>query len=205
MYLHAQTSSAAYYLCLGPHTYQHTWQYFKKEKTDQPVSHPIQQGLSWLTRKAIGLATVTLEVNEYKDDDEVVHIDIAQTLTGGVQGTTERRITNWTENDHTDHIFGHVKGMSRLFGGAEKAGKVRPDVDIQSRVGDEKEDEEVARFLRGEVLVDGEESEGWEVDEAGKWLQSWVTSVNDGWTAEQVKVPPFTISALFFFLFFPPF
>lgn len=65
---------------------------------------------------------------------------------------------------------------------------MRPDVEVQTRVGDEKEDEEVGRFLRGEVLADGSETEGFEVDEGGKWLHSWVRSANNGWTAEQVCI-----------------
>lgn len=58
---------------------------------------------------------------------------------------------------------------------------------MQTKVADEKEQEAVNRFLRGEILADGSETEGFVVGEGeDSWIQSWVQSVNDGWTAEQV-------------------
>lgn len=71
------------------------------------------QGIGWWTRKAIGLATVTLHVKQYIDDDKVTHIDIDQTATGGIKGTTELRTLNWEFKEHTDHIFGELKGKTR--------------------------------------------------------------------------------------------
>src|SRR5438034_10422778 len=95
----------------------------------------MQQGMSWIIRTALSLATVTLHAAEYKDRD-VVHIDIAQTVTGGLRGTTEHRKLDWSVNDHTDHIFGSIKGQSRFLKGAADAdGKIRPDIDIQTKVG----------------------------------------------------------------------
>ncbi|KIY45754.1 hypothetical protein FISHEDRAFT_66807 [Fistulina hepatica ATCC 64428] len=71
------------------------------------------QGVGWLTRKAIGLATITLDINHYRDDEAVEHIDISQTLTGGIPGTTEERTLDWNERTHEDYIFGAVIGKSR--------------------------------------------------------------------------------------------
>ncbi|KAI9513039.1 hypothetical protein F5148DRAFT_1145635 [Russula earlei] len=71
------------------------------------------QGLSWFTRRAIGLATITLYVQHYKDDDGVERIDIDQRLTGGIPGTAENRILDWTFREHEDHLFGAVLGKSR--------------------------------------------------------------------------------------------
>ena len=71
------------------------------------------QGVGWLTRKAIAMATVTLNITHYKDDSAVEHIDIDQVLTGGIPGTSERRILDWTPREHEDHIFGSVCGKSR--------------------------------------------------------------------------------------------
>jgi hypothetical protein len=56
----------------------------------------------------IGLATVTLHVNHYKDDSGVEHIDIKQTLTGGIEGTQEDRILDWATRSHEDKLFGPV-------------------------------------------------------------------------------------------------
>lgn len=71
------------------------------------------QGVSWFTRKAISLATITLYVKHYKDDNQVEHIDIDQVLTGGIKGTTELRTLDWTTREHEDHIFGAVVGRAR--------------------------------------------------------------------------------------------
>ncbi|TFK77238.1 hypothetical protein BDN72DRAFT_890999 [Pluteus cervinus] len=71
------------------------------------------QGVGWFIRKAIAIATITLYVKHYIDADGLEHIDIDQTLTGGIPGTTEKRELDWTERDHKDHIFGAVKGKDR--------------------------------------------------------------------------------------------
>jgi hypothetical protein len=71
------------------------------------------QGIGWLTRKAVGLATITLHTKQYTDSDNITHIDIDQTATGGIKGTTEIRVLNWAERDHKDYFFGHLKGRSR--------------------------------------------------------------------------------------------
>ncbi|KAI0652279.1 hypothetical protein C8Q79DRAFT_922775 [Trametes meyenii] len=71
------------------------------------------QGVSWFTRKAIAMATLYLSVKHYKDDSGIEHIDIEQTLTGGIKGTNEYRILDWTERSHEDHVFGPVIGKSR--------------------------------------------------------------------------------------------
>ncbi|KAF8640776.1 hypothetical protein AX17_000426 [Amanita inopinata Kibby_2008] len=71
------------------------------------------QGVGWWKRKAISIATVTLAIKHYKDDDGIEHIDIDQTLTGGIPGTTEIRVLTWTERPHEDHLFGAVIGKSR--------------------------------------------------------------------------------------------
>lgn len=71
------------------------------------------QGISWLTRKAIGLATITLTIKEYEEGG-VTFVDIEQVGTGGIKGTTEKRHLDGKEGEHKDHIFGHVKGISKF-------------------------------------------------------------------------------------------
>ncbi|KAL6715773.1 hypothetical protein ACLMJK_006734 [Lecanora helva] len=88
----------------------------------------------------------------------ITHIDIKQTATGGISGTTENRTLDWTYRDHKDGIFGAVRGRSRWV--------------KLSELGDEKE------WLR----------EGWEGagEEGAEFVQSWVESVGGGWTADQI-------------------
>ncbi|RHZ74721.1 hypothetical protein CDV55_109057 [Aspergillus turcosus] len=153
------------------------------------------QGISWAVRKAISFATVTLVVKEYPDseDAKVVHVDIDQVLTGGLKGTSEKRISDWVDREHQDHIFGKILGRSRLIRGSKgDDGKVRPAVDINTEIDDPK----VKQFLRGEILIDGSPCEGFLVDNEGEeygegeglFLQSFVVNQDEGygWTAEQI-------------------
>ncbi|KAF2146600.1 uncharacterized protein K452DRAFT_355080 [Aplosporella prunicola CBS 121167] len=124
------------------------------------------QGVGWLTRTAIGLATITLHLKQYKDDAGTERIDIDQTLTGGIRGTREERALNWQWREHSDQIFGHVRGRSRR-------------VAIGALSGEEKNaitDEDIA-FMR----------DGWSEDivQGGELIETYVTSLDNGWTAWQ--------------------
>ncbi|KAL4973691.1 hypothetical protein BDW66DRAFT_99781 [Aspergillus desertorum] len=167
---------------------------------DRTISDPTDpvlamQGLSWFMRTTLSWVTVTLNTKQYQDaehpDDKTVqHIDVDNIVTGGIQGTSEARITDWKRREHSDTIFGRVEGQSRLIRGSVKGGKVRPNVEICTNIQDEK----IGRFLRGEIGADGSETEGFLVDPVGEvfgegeglWLQSWVESADSTWTAEQI-------------------
>lgn len=79
------------------------------------------QGIGWLTRKAVGLATVTLNIKQYNApasepstaSDDFVHIDVEQTATGGLKGTTEHRTLDFEFRPHSDWMFGSNKGRSK--------------------------------------------------------------------------------------------
>jgi hypothetical protein len=66
------------------------------------------QGVGWFKRNVIALSTITLSVKHYKDDGGVEHIDIDQTVTGGIPGTSEDRILDWVERHKEDGLFGFV-------------------------------------------------------------------------------------------------
>ncbi|KAL3464681.1 hypothetical protein BJX64DRAFT_286167 [Aspergillus heterothallicus] len=166
------------------------------ERTISDPTDPVlaMQGLSWFMRTTLAWVSVTLIAKQYQEpgttDKTVQHIDVDNIVTGGVQGSSEQRITDWKKREHSDNIFGKVEGQSRFLRGSAKDGKVRPDVEILTNVDDEK----IGKFLRGEILADGSESEGFLVDKIeegwgageGLWLQSWVESLDSSWTAEQV-------------------
>jgi len=119
------------------------------------------QGIGWWTRKAISLATVTLHTKQYTTEDGHTHIDIEQTATGGIKGTTELRELDWQEREHEDHVFGKLKGRSRWLGldGVEDP------------------------FLKDGWLEGDEEVSG----PAGeKHIESWVANEEKGWTADQI-------------------
>jgi hypothetical protein len=119
-----------------------------------------------LKRKIILLATVTLSIKEYVDAEHITHIDLDQTATGGIQGTTELRILNWNEKAHEDHIFGSLKSRNRWVTDlkASESGNGGPQ----------------HPFL----------TEGWLDEKVGPngegFVQNWVVNEERGWTAEQI-------------------
>ncbi|KAL2064236.1 hypothetical protein VTL71DRAFT_4730 [Oculimacula yallundae] len=118
------------------------------------------QGIGWWTRKAISLATVTLHCKQYTTDG-VTHIDIDQTATGGVKGTTELRSLDWEEHSHVDHIFGNIKGRARWSSSQ--------DIDDS--------------FLKEGWLEGDEEKAG---PNGEKHVESVAKNEEKGWTAQQI-------------------
>jgi len=71
------------------------------------------QGVNWVVRKAIGIATLTLYIKHFKEDDILEHIDIGQKLTGGIPAPPENIILDWTTRMNDDGVFGPVTGRTR--------------------------------------------------------------------------------------------
>jgi hypothetical protein len=118
-------------------------------------------------------------------------VDIAQSATGGLAGTTEKRILDWEWQDHSDYIFGSVRHRSRLIGGIiDEQGLVRPSFDLLT----EPKDQKIADFLCGKITADGKRSEGFLADstmsgtasQEGSWIHVFAKNEHAGWTAEQV-------------------
>ncbi|KIV88450.1 hypothetical protein PV10_08133 [Exophiala mesophila] len=129
----------------------------------------VLQGLSWFTRKAIGLATVVLTVKEYTKDS-VIHIDITS-VASGLSTTQENRTLDWQERDHSDRIFGNIKGRSRMW----TTGGFEPVLQMPA---------EVMAFMLGNKLKDGQTDSRFLEDDH---LHSFVQNVDEGyrWAAEQ--------------------
>lgn len=72
----------------------------------------ICQGVGWLLRRAIAIASITAHTYQ-TEEDGVVTITIHNTSNGGIKGTTEVRHLNGKPTEHTDYIWGHVLGSSR--------------------------------------------------------------------------------------------
>lgn len=56
---------------------------------------------------------MTLAVSEYTDEAGLTHIDVQQTATGGLKGTAEKRTLDDQWREHSDWLFGKVRGRSR--------------------------------------------------------------------------------------------
>lgn len=110
-----------------------------------------------MTRKGIGLATLTLHCKTYTDEAGTTHIDIDQTITGGLKGTSEHRQLDWQTGEHEDHVFGKVRGQSRWIA----LGEVQDP------------------WMKEGWLPEMSEGDN-------KMVQSYVESVGGGWVADQI-------------------
>ena len=141
------------------------------------------QGIGWLTRKGIGLSTVTLHVKQFTAPPSasaegaapagappVVHIEIDQTATGGIKGTSERRCVDGLPREHADWLFGKCSGRTTwiaadkiedaflkkdwIEGDAEKAGP-NGETHLMSRV-ESLEAKWTATQIWGFQMIEGE-------------------------------------------------
>jgi len=71
------------------------------------------QGVGWVTRTIIHNATITLHIKHYRDGEGTEHIDIEQTLTGGITASPELRTLDWTLRKSDHSLFGSIIGESR--------------------------------------------------------------------------------------------
>ncbi|KAF7339603.1 hypothetical protein MSAN_02174800 [Mycena sanguinolenta] len=71
------------------------------------------QGIGWMKRKVIAVASVTLAIKHYKDEAGVERFDIDQTLTGGIPGAKEESVLNWAEKPSKSPLFGDIIGRAR--------------------------------------------------------------------------------------------
>ena len=66
-------------------------------------------------------ATITLHIKHHKDGQGVEHIDIEQTLTGGITASPELRTLDWTPRKVDHSLFGAIIGKSRRISVADIA------------------------------------------------------------------------------------
>lgn len=133
-----------------------------KSQSDSAEPCLVLQGIGFIIRKSINMATISLDINQYEAPpkapntatDIVTHIDILQSASS-LTSTQENRCLDDFFRDHYDWLFGNVKGRTTW-------------VSV--------EDIEDA-FLKKNWLVEGE----------GKTLiKSHVESKDSNWTATQV-------------------
>ncbi|CAN9339956.1 unnamed protein product [Alternaria sp. RS040] len=129
------------------------------------------QGIGWLTRKALGAATITQHLYQSpttgEDNTPTTHIKIDQLITGGLKGSVENRTLDWHYREHTDWLFGTVKGRSRYSTMAKTV--------EEGKSGGAKEED--IKFL----------AEGWlKETENGDIVESYVDNEGNAWTAWQI-------------------
>ncbi|KAH9879165.1 hypothetical protein J1614_002602 [Plenodomus biglobosus] len=129
------------------------------------------QDIGWMKRKILGAATVTQALSQSsvtgEDGQPTTQILIDQTITGGIKASPENRILDWTYREHTDTLFGLLKGRSRYHTLAQ----ILEESKGQGAV------EEDAKHV----------TEGWlKETEEGEVVESFVDNEKSNWTAWQV-------------------
>lgn len=132
------------------------------------------QGVGFITRKAINAATITLHATQMEapatealepiadPTEKVTHVNIDQTITGGLKGTSEKRCLDNRRRRHSDWLFGTVEGRTLWVRGPDAATTVVRDF--------------------GDAYL----GEGWPAD--ADLMVSYVENkdANGGWIATQV-------------------
>jgi hypothetical protein len=163
-------------LCIAPSYRASTSQHFTDTSQNKSLSDAFDavlalQGMGWLTRKALGAATVTQHLYQTpetgEDNTPTTNIKIDQLITGGIKGSTEIRILDWHYREHVDRIFGTVNGRSRYITLAKA-------VEEGKSAGINEED---AKYV----------AEGWlKETEEGEIVESFVENEENKWTAWQI-------------------
>jgi hypothetical protein len=138
---------------------------YQNKTVSDPFDPLLQlQGMGWMMRKAISLATVTQYISSYEKDG-ITEIDIKQFVTGGIPASPEHRKLDWEKREHDDKIFGKVNGQSRFVSVANVEEGGTEDKEWLAEGWDE----------------DGEKVESWVIGETGwKALQIWGFAVING-------------------------
>lgn len=131
----------------------------------------VLQGIGWLTRKALGAATVYQRLSQSpatgEDGQPTTEIVIQQTATGGIKGSTEKRILDWHYRGHTDWLFGTLQGRSR-YNTLEKIleeskGKGAVEEDAKYVVEGWLKETEEGEVVEGFVDNEGNKWTGWQI------------------------------------------
>lgn len=124
--------------------------------------------MGWLTRKALGAATVTQHLKHHTAEDGTsAQIDIDQLISGGLKGSSEKRTLDWQWRGHSDWLFGTLKGRSRYTTLAAVLEEAKGKGVV----------EEDAKYL----------TEGWlKETEEGEVMETFVDNEGNKWTGWQI-------------------
>ncbi|KAJ6141248.1 hypothetical protein N7470_010144 [Penicillium chermesinum] len=68
------------------------------------------QGVNWLTRKVLAMASVTLVINQRKDENGNILLDIENKPSGGLPVTQEKRVLDWKPVELHHGLLGNIRG-----------------------------------------------------------------------------------------------
>ena len=124
------------------------------------------QGISWLLRKIVSLATITMYAKQEVDDDGVAVITLDLRATGGIKAETEVRKLDWKEVTSKSGFFGTSRHRSRWI---DIKGQT------QSGYGGPLDTYLIEGWLEEPTEKAGEDN-----------LQDFVVNEKNGWSVEQI-------------------
>lgn len=121
-----------------------------------------KQGIGWLLRKAVGVATITFIITQDQTAEGVDRLTIDQRGTGGLKGVTEVRVLDKNPSKSSDYVFGELENSNYWVKTAE---------------------------LTDNFLRDDLEKNRWEQDiQNGDAIKIDTVSSKKGWISEQVHI-----------------
>ncbi|KAL2831412.1 hypothetical protein BDW59DRAFT_157840 [Aspergillus cavernicola] len=141
-----------------------------KALSDDADSSLALQGVPWLLRKGISLASPKFIISHLTDDNGNAVVNINVSGIGG-SGVTEQRILNWEPVSAKNPLYGKTETRSRLY---------RTTLDKSPSHSDED-----YAFLSANTTKDGTAS-SWAEDPASEHLHIVIANEEAGWTMEQV-------------------
>ncbi|KAJ5190253.1 uncharacterized protein N7498_009238 [Penicillium cinerascens] len=163
------------------------------------------QGITWVLRKAVALAVVTLHISISSPSashlsnttgsqlplQEELYLAVLQVPTAGLAPIPETRILDWDRRAPLrDFLFGARQSRNRFVPGKRGlSGRIVPDVVPETAINDEL----IGQMLRGEILPGQEHGSGFLVEGDGEgaenpglWIHSFDSREDGTWTVEQV-------------------
>ncbi|KAL4794075.1 hypothetical protein BDV19DRAFT_390585 [Aspergillus venezuelensis] len=139
-----------------------------KSLSDDADSSLALQGVPWLLRKGISLASPKFVLSQINEGGTAV---VNITVSGVGSGVTEKRVLNWEPVEGKNPLFGKTETRSRLYTSPLHKSDCHTDEDI--------------KFLNAEAFKNGAPS-SWAEDPENRHLHCIITNNEGGWTMEQV-------------------
>ncbi|KAL4952400.1 hypothetical protein BDW69DRAFT_167846 [Aspergillus filifer] len=139
-----------------------------KALSDDADSSLALQGVPWLLRKGISLASPKFALSQANEGGTAV---VNITVSGVGSGVTEKRVLNWEPIEGKNPLFGKTETRSRLYTSPLERSDSHSDEDIE--------------FLNARTFKNGAPS-SWAEDPESQHLHCIITNNEAGWTMEQV-------------------
>ncbi|KAL3471495.1 hypothetical protein BJX99DRAFT_237383 [Aspergillus californicus] len=141
-----------------------------KALSDDADSSLALQGVPWLIRKAISLASPRFIISHSTNENGTAVVNINVSGVGG-SGVTEKRILNWEPIPGKNPLYGTTQTRSRLY--------------TSTLVKSQSHSEEDYAFLSARTTKSGTPS-AWAEDADEQHFQCVIANDEAGWTMEQV-------------------